>query len=497
MLAHVLLLAAAAAAPQAESRSTADTVRYSAALLVEGDSLRAIRVEVAFHGDSSGVTRIWIPSRWAGSSDLWMHIGAIEVDGADSVATRHDEPAVRVIAHRPGAPLVARYLVSSAYDSDPGFGFEKARPTLRRGWFLIHGEGVFATPEGRGHAPASFRWSGVPAGWRVASDLDHIASGRPATVDDVVESVAVGSPQLAIVQRIIGGVPLRVAVHGEWDFSSEELAEVVERIVAGSHGFWRDSAGPFLVTVSAVGGEGPRRSMWGTGRGDAFSIASTPGFTLSGARRFLAHEYQHSWFPRLLGGSAERDEAAGYWFSEGFTDYVAARTLLAAGLWTLSDYAADLNAVLLRHAASPARRATSAEIIEKFWSDRAVERVPYDRGYLLAHFLDERIRAHTGGAMGVRDVVLAQRDEAAHRSGDSRIAAADLFIAVLRSHAGLDLRAVISRYVDGGEELDLPSELLGGCIVIDWATTTVGGREIRHQRATPGIRGQREVCDLR
>ena len=39
-------------------------------------------------------------------------------------------------------------------------------------------------------------------------------------------------------------------------------------------------------------------------------------------------------------------EAAGYWLSEGFTNYLTHRLLLRAGVWTLRDYAAAMNEVI-------------------------------------------------------------------------------------------------------------------------------------------------------
>src|SRR6185436_15313327 len=110
----------------------------------------------------------------------------------------------------------------------------KARPLIRPDWFFVHGEGLFAYPEGRFEAPARFRWGGKPRGWAIASDLDHL-KGRKTDVANMINSVAIGGAALRIVQRDIGGTPLRVAVIGEWSFDAGDLADLMSRIIAAGN----------------------------------------------------------------------------------------------------------------------------------------------------------------------------------------------------------------------------------------------------------------------
>lgn len=227
------MLPALLAGGSASAQST-DPIYYTARLVMEGRELIALAVDIRFAGDADGETLLLLPGEWAGTDSLWQQVEGLRVDGATSV---RGDAGTRVISHRPGAPLAVRYRVRSGYDSDPAFAYHKALPIILPGWFFFHGEGIFALPDGRQNSPARFAWRGVPAGWKVASDLDHLAAGRPGTAGDVVESAAIGGPDLVVVQRDVGGAPLRVAVRGTWDFTAEALADAVTPVVQAHNAF--------------------------------------------------------------------------------------------------------------------------------------------------------------------------------------------------------------------------------------------------------------------
>lgn len=429
-------------------------VSYRMTPVLQPDGSRALDVEMRLRGDSDGETDIFLPSVWAGSSELWRHATRLRIKGARSHGGSYDHPVVR---HRPGARLKVRYRIVSAYDEDPGFAYEKARPMVRPDWFFVHGETVFASPGGDPARPARFRWGKLPKGWTVASDLDHL-DGKPTTLANLINVVAIGGADLRIVRRDLRGAPLRVAVLGEWSFTPDQLADTVAPIVAAEDAFWGDRSSPFLVAMAPLGDLPSGLSYTGTGRTDAFSIASTSAFELKQAVRFLAHEYMHSWVPIELGGMPEEDEARDYWFSEGFNDYLASKVLLRAGLWSLADWAADKNETLLRYGTSPAKTIKGEEIAARFWTDQAVQQVSYDRGHLLAAKLDSEIAAGASGK-SLESVLRTQRRAA---QNSSELATA-LFRKTLREETGIDIDSDLQRYARRGEPLLLPAGLFGDC----------------------------------
>jgi predicted metalloprotease with PDZ domain len=444
-------------------------VTYSIAPAFSGRGLDALEVVMEFVGDASGTTVLHLPDDWAGSDGLWRHLVDLEVQGATAVIEA--APAVRSISHAPYAALTVRYQVRSAYDEEPGFNFEKARPLVHPDWFFFHGEGVFATPEGRQDSPATFAWRAFPDDWGIASDLDHLAGARPGRVADVVESVAIGAPDLVVTRSDTADANLRIAQRGTWKFAPGAFADVVARLIDAGNRLWSDAARPFLVVLAPLGGGDAGLSIHGTGRGDAFAVAATSALTPERAQQLLAHEYLHTWFPAELGGFT--DGASGYWFSEGFTNYFTARVLLDSGLWSEAEWLEDLNAVLARHATSPARDATADEVEARFWTDPDFQKLPYDRGHLLALLLEHRIYAATAGEKSLLEVLQAQRRRVREGNQDIEQAAADLFPTVLMDETGLDIAADLASHIGRGELIRLPADLAG-----PWAgIEIVGGGE--------------------
>jgi len=478
----ILSLAAAAGLLCAAAPPEGETIQYRVKPALAKDGARTLQVDMRFRGDSDGETTLLLPSRWAGASELWRHVSELEIRGAQSSGGFFDKPIIR---HRPGATIRVRYKLRSAYAEDPGFAYEKARPLIRPDWFFIHGEGLFAYPEGRFEAPARFRWGKAPKGWAIASDLDHLEGGK-TDVANMINSVAIGGAALRIVQRDIGGgTPLRVAVLGDWSFDPGALADLVSRVMAAGNSFWGDRPSPYLVAMAPLGSLPAGLSYTGTGRTDAFSIASTSAFDLNQATRFLGHEYTHGWIPIELGSMPEENEAKDYWFSEGFDDYLASKLLLRSGLWTLPEFVADKNKTLLRYGTSPAKTADAATVAERFWTDNAVQQVSYDRGHLLAARLDADIQARTGGAKSLDDVLRAQRKAA---KGSSEMATA-LFSRVLREETGIDIEPDLDLYARRGQALLLPPDLYGACarIVTERRRDFTRGYDSQATRLAGGI----------
>ncbi|MFZ5670242.1 MAG: hypothetical protein ACOY4K_12165 [Pseudomonadota bacterium] len=429
------------------------------------NGLEALKVEMRAAGEADGETTIVLPDRWASETDLMKHVSDLEISGGTASAP---SPSVRVIKHKPGAALIVRYRLTSGYDGDPPHG-NPYRPIVRPGWFHILGEAGIATPEWDDRTPAHFHWKNWPKTWTLASDLEHAARGRPLTLGAVRESVTVGATDLRIVTRPVEGGMARVALRGVFAFDDAAFADTLGRIVSAQRRFWGGVDGPYFISlIPTVGGEGVI-SLGGTGRGDAFALFATPNTDLPRFRFLIAHEHTHAWVPRQLGRMLGEDqgEANDYWFSEGFTDFYTYRTLAGAGLWSLEDYAAELNRVLTAYDRSTVRAAPNSRILTGFWADPEVKSLPYQRGMLLAFWWDARVRAATGGTKDLDDVLrlMMQRRNAAEAGGRPVAFVRPAFVSAIKDVAGLDIGADIDRYVEAGEPVALPPEAFA-CLTI-------------------------------
>lgn len=431
---------------------------YTVTPEMKNGKLVALGVELQLIPQKSGIIQLDLPDKGMGLSGRWKYLSDFSIRGAQM---RSRGPATRLLTGKAGEPIVIHYRVHSAYAADPASGNPYNGAVIRPAWFASLGDFVFILPHGWDDRPAAFRWGGIPKGWRVASDLEHGAMGRPMAIGDIGESTMLGGPDVEIYRRDVPDGRVRLAVRGKWKFSNERFADLIARLVSAQRAFWgHDVRGPFLVTFFQLAGTG---SSGGTGRSDAFALYATRDIDAGILTRIIAHEHTHTWIPRRIGDMPEKDEAADYWFSEGFTDFYAERTLLKSGIWSLDDFANDLNTKLMEYGSSPARNASNARIVKEFWTNDAVEHMPYQRGMLLAYIWDHRLHAQSRGKKNLDDVMFAARDRYAAAAAAHKPQAVANFLQSYRRVSGADLPADLSRYVQKGGTVALPTDMFGLC----------------------------------
>lgn len=458
-----LLIAAAlplciAAAPDSQE----GVVAYALSPELVGGDLLALRVELQFRAEPSGVTILDLPDRWAGRDGAWRNLRDMEVLGATQVS--FPDPAHRRIESEPRATLRVRYRVVSDIDHEPSQAdAQPFFPWIRPTWFYATGPAVFATPHGRTSASATFDWVDAPSDFAFASDLEHLGGAhrrarRPGTVEDVQDSVMIGGRDVDVIAAGQAGAPIRVAVRrGDYGFDVAAFAHETVLAMRQTQAFWGGGGEPFLVALGPLG-SGGAASVNGSNHGDSFGMAVSGGVSLAQLKLTLAHEYFHTWNPRLLGGHAP-EEAEEAWFGEGFTDFYARRLALRAGIIDSETFVEVWNAQLLAYASSPVRTAPNSRVVRDFWRDDDVGRLPYQRGAMLAALWNTRLLHLSAGRISLDEVLRAQRE--ATVSSASTTAAALFVSTALRF--GLDVRADVFRYVDGGDFISLPEDAFGSC----------------------------------
>lgn len=455
-------LAALIATPALAARQTVDA--YTVSPVVENGRVAALSVTITLPADADGETRLRLPDAWGGGERLWRFVKDPIVSGG-ALSTPDEE--TWVIRSKPRAPLTLRYRVVSAYDGEPPVdSVNYGQPIVGPDGVYAVGHTIFVTPEDRKDL-ARFAWDPAGSGLRLASDLSRMERS-PRSLDELSASVLMAYPDMRVIQRDVDGEPVRVAVRGRFAFTDEAFADMAARTIGAVRAFWGDGREPFLVTL--VGQTAPQgwTSFRGTGLGDAFAVISTQNTKLDDYRLFLAHEYFHTWNSQRLGGLMEGpDEPLGYWFSEGFTDHYARKLALRYGLVDLEAFAAAWNEALEAYATSPAITASNAEIARNFWRDKAVQKLPYQRGALLAVLMERKLQAQGG----LDRVMLAMRDHARDHDPTSwSSSAAGLLPRVARDVTGVDVAPEIDRLATRGERILLPADAFGGCLTVETLT---------------------------
>ncbi len=445
-----------------ESRATASPPpAYEVSPEIRNGELQALRVTLRLRAGADGRVLLELPRADVGVTDLWRYLRDFQADGATAVTAPN--LSERLIEAKPGAPITVSYRVVSAYPHEPLVSeLETYNPLISPTRFWVYGEALFAYPKTAKRA--TFRWTGAPAGFGFASSLEH-ANGKPMPIDDLIESASVGGTQVKLYRRTVAGAPVRVATIGQFGFGDDAFVDATVTIIAGERAFWGHKEGPFLVVAAPVVPEVGRGSIRGEGRNGAFAIQAAADTPLSAVKGVLAHEYFHTWNAARLGGTHEGDaERADYWFSEGFTDFYARKLSLRSGLFSVQDFLGDWNQMLAAYAASPVRAASDARVGPDFWKSQDAQKLPYQRGSILAATWDRELRTRSGGKAGLDDVMRAMRDRAA-KLGKKGPKAPQLFEATIHRF-GLDVRPDVERVLKGGAATLLPEDAFGGCIKV-------------------------------
>jgi predicted metalloprotease with PDZ domain len=327
--------------------------------------------------------------------------------------------------------------------------------------------------------PATFS-ADLPAGWVFASNLQNLAS-LGGTEADVVKSVLMGGIDVHIDTFQTAHTRLRVASAGRFDFTAADFNDRVKRIIATEQAFWGDGQSDFLVTLAPITRKPGGMSNHGEGRSGGFAMITVPDTPLEVLSFSLAHEYFHSWNPGELGGADPDPEATGYWFSEGFTDYYGRKLALEAGVVDLTQFVAEWNMSLNRYAGSAHRLASNKELSEHPWTDAAWQKAPYDRGAILAVYLNAEWR---GRGVTLDRFMRTLRDRVA---ADPKLGALPFRqrIAAVTTGLGVPVDEELTRYIDRGEAIVLPEDAFGGCLRVlsDQVPDFAPGYDVARTRA--------------
>lgn len=445
--------------------SRPEAVNWQIVPVVTEGVITGFDMALSFPGDQDGETVLRMPDDWGGERELYRGLWDIKAPGTELVAA--ETPGELVLRHKPGAQLTLNWKVGGGPDAPPAKqGGNDYRPRFTPDYMLVIGYTALPWPETVSNETPAHVVLERPDGITLISDLDHAAPSGRTTFGDLAQSVMFGGNI-----RIISAGSAHLAITGQFEETDDAFwQDTFTRIAAAERRYWKSKDQPFLVTVIAETYDPEVLSFGGTGLGDAFSIFAGANMPRTDVAPLIAHEMMHSWIPHKIGRMPEEDEARMYWLSEGFTEWSTFRLLTRAGIWSADDFAAAFNTSAEAFDMSSFREATADEISDGFWSNPDIGRLPYQKGLLIASWLDGQVRERTKGKRDLDDVLLAMQG-AAKRQPDA--SAHDLLIKSVKKVARWDASVEIEAMAMQGGAVDLPADVFEPCGEI-----TMSGRKM-------------------
>lgn len=247
--------------------------------------------------------------------------------------------------------------------------------------FTATGRSAFITTTAMKGASVRFKlpsaWQAA-APWKRTSGSSYVASSTPDLTDNLFAIV-----RGQVHARRIGTHEVSVIAFGPWLAHRDEALRIAGSALTRFSALM-PSGGPrrylmVLLPQNERGAESLRASF-------ALNARDLNDSGQHGAwRNMIAHEIFHAWNGWQLRGA---DYASSQWFQEGFTEYMANRTLLDAGIETTDKFVARMR----EHNANAQKLQTP---LDKPGTRKGSPL--YSAGALVALDWDARIRRDTGG----------------------------------------------------------------------------------------------------
>lgn len=429
-------------------------------------NVHALEVTLRFQGDESGVSELLLPQSWAGQGHLYREIRNLTAVSDGTVLEDSDRPDVKVVRYEPSQMVGIQYSVVPV--TDPGEEWYY-RPVVTNEYFSGFGYNLLIVPYMDDQKPTdvSMEWRGFPGDWTIANSLgagirkQHVV----LSVAKLLNSVFVGG-DFRLHTCGNDDAPITVAIRGSWSFPDTWFVDHVSKVITMQRSFWDDNGFPyFLVTVLPTGNG---FSMGGTAVSNAFSlfmgnINPDNEEDKNWLLWLVSHEHFHTW--NGLKMTSSPDDSSMYWFSEGFTDYFAGKLLYTSGLFAKQNFVDYVNYVLYEYFFSSAHHVDNEEVRLNFWNDYDVQKLPYQRGFLLAMRWDMRIQTLSKGQQSLDSFMKAlyQQSSKGTYTQDDIIRIASEFL------PSEEVVNDLSKYILEGKSLVPPCEYFADSYALQWS----------------------------
>lgn len=303
----------------------------------------------------------------------------------------------------------------------------------------------------------------LPQGWSVATPWADAPGGdTPAPTSEVTPGTPTGAPTVTrsfAVPNVyeLLEVGMLIGKHLERTIRSGEVAATfaVGRDLASALDLFDTAMRPLVPAAAAVFGGTPKGKFvvianrdtydGGTSFTRSFDIVFRDAPTIGNRENWghvITHEFLHLWNGNMI---RPADGTQEYWFSEGFTDYLANLLEVQTGMITrrqlLDRLGEHYDKYLVAHAAAPSMSLRAAGDQKAQYYD-----LVYSGGLLTAFTLDVELQQRSSGRYGVRDLFRTMYYNfgtagKSYTAADVQRAASDL--------AGADLAPFFAQYVAG------------------------------------------------
>ncbi|RZJ76685.1 MAG: hypothetical protein EOO45_01405 [Flavobacterium sp.] len=398
----------------------------------------------------------------------------VKIDGSDSLALNPDTREIKIY-HHSKRPKKLHFEMDCRLIKDKRRALpnEAFRPTLEKGFLYTLGYQLFLNfPEQR------FKHIGIV--WdKWPKNMPYFVSTDPKAKPNDLQVIAANSAEmnvfmlqmsddLVIKKYVIKGIDnyLLTSKNDTTSGLPKDIMSLMENFIPKVRDFWQDYTGPFYILSAIQLRNDVESKMTGMGLRNGFSVRYRGPLDLY-KTRIISHEISHTWIGTRLKYKSIKME--NNWFNEGFNDYIAVYNLVRTGLFDEKAFVNYMNEENLKeHYNSPVATIHGDSISNEFFTNDLYEKIPYQRGFIYAFYLDNQIRLATKGKRNIRDFLVALYAENRKQNNET-IEKADFLKAIAPFLPGKDIGKEIDTYLLDGKLIDFKTAKLIDAFRITYA----------------------------
>lgn len=371
-----------------------------------------------------------------------------ETNGAPASYSADTASAAWQLADSTSRSVRLSYAVDLSFaESQWPYGNEQAGSLQGRDLFVVS-KALFITSKSAGPRTVEFV---IPPGWHVAAPWNRTPGSRTATAYEATDDNALLNNSLVVgrtaaVEVRAGSFLFLLANLGTTAADRPVVADALTRVVREYvRIFPRTPPTSYVLT------------MFNSAERDAEAFQSSAAFSeterLSQVNRIqwagtVAHELFHSW-----NGASLRPEpyADLQWFSEGFTDYYATRSLAKTGVIDEPLFLRRMERTIALYLYFKSAPAFNGITLKSAGTRKGPHRLGvYEGGWVVAFCLDAHIRERSAGRQTLDDAMRMLYDEFAF---NNRAYTETALRRALREVAGPASETFLDKYVVGDETI--------------------------------------------
>lgn len=431
-----------------------------------GADWSTITITLGFDAEAGDSLALTFPEQWGPAENLTQLVSNVRVSGPHGPLAFEQNGASLSVPALPAGLVEVRYDIAQDYDGEPQWGVQRLpgmRPVLQPEYAFLAGGAVL--PDFEGAAP-DVRVS-LPSGGAFNRPVDGSGESTPVSYAALTNGLfAFGAFRMETSD--VDGLALRSAIRGDWALDDASLHAVTADTLGQAASLFEDPAfEQYFVMITPLPELPQGSAVIGSGFDEAFFLLATPNAEPENLIHTITHEVLHEWIPRRAGQTDEATDPARAWFTEGFTEYFTQRLLLQTGRITLDEFAVNMDALWTAYMTSDVNTLPAEALNERLFESEQTERLPYQRGALLALHWDTALKAEGGEGLTRVLANLIDRANALEADGQPRTLSDHALHAALRNALGDRFDADYQQYIVEGGLIDLRTLTLPDCLEAD------------------------------